>query len=177
MRRRVVDRQLRLARETLREALAVDERHDEVHHPLALVDRVDRHDVRMRQLRRRLRLAQEALAHVGVERELRRQQLDRDASVQAHVRRAVDDGHPASADLRVYQVLCADRGDQPVEQVVGHPRSEARRAPELRPPPTRPISSATYTASSTFSARLSACTASEVMCWCICGLALSRIRS
>ena len=35
------------------------ERHDEVDEPVALVDRVDRDDVRVRELGRRLRLAQE----------------------------------------------------------------------------------------------------------------------
>src|SRR5688500_2393913 len=131
----------------------------------------------MGELRRRLRLAEEALADVGIERQLWRQELDRDAPVEAHVGGAIDDGHSPSADLRVHQVLGPDRSDEPVEQEVGHPCYVARRAPEPRALPTRPISSATCIASSTFSAMLNALLASDVMCWCICGLALSRIMS
>ena len=59
----------------------------------------DRDDVRVRQLRGRLRLAQEALADAGAERQLGREHLDRDAAVQPDLARAVDHGHAAAPDL------------------------------------------------------------------------------
>ena len=143
--------QARLAREPLRKALTVHERHHEVHDAFAFVDRINGNDARMCELRRGLRLPQEPLANVGVERELGRQHLDRDSAVKPEVGRAIDDRHPASADLRVDEVLRPDRDHQTVEQVVGHPRS-ARRELDIERPPRRSISSATRSASSTFSA-------------------------
>ena len=131
----------------------------------------------MRELGRRLGFAEEPLADVRIERQVGGEQLDGDATVEAYVGRQVDDGHATSADLRVHQVLGPDRGHEPVEQEVGHSRYVARRAPEGRALPNRSISPATSIASSTLSARLRALLASEVMCWCICGLAPSRIMS
>jgi hypothetical protein len=51
--------------EALAEVLAVDARHHEEHQPVGLVDRVDRDDVRVRELRGRLGLAQEARADLA----------------------------------------------------------------------------------------------------------------
>src|SRR5919202_347139 len=50
--------------------------------PLALVHRVDGDDVRVVELRRRLRLAQEPRAHVAAEGEVGREDLDRHAAPQ-----------------------------------------------------------------------------------------------
>ena len=44
----------------LREIVTIHTRHDEVHQPFLLIDRVDRHDVRMRELCGHLGFAQKA---------------------------------------------------------------------------------------------------------------------
>ena len=129
----------------------------------------------MAELRRRLRFANESRAHVGVEREIGRQDLDRDRAVQTQVGGAIDDGHAAAPDLALDQVLRADRDVDAVAQIVVHTyRAAGRlagRVPVLR------ISSDTYSAVSTLSARFSASIASDVMCCGVCEPALSRIRS
>ena len=72
---------------------------------LRLVDGVDGDDVRMVQLRRRLRLAQEARLDLAAERELRRQDLDGDRALQAPVFGPIDDAHSAPPDLAVQLVV------------------------------------------------------------------------
>jgi hypothetical protein len=57
---------------------------------------VERADVRMRELRDRLRLPLEALARLGRYGEMRRQDLDRDLAAQPRVPRPVHFPHPAS---------------------------------------------------------------------------------
>jgi hypothetical protein len=93
---------------SLRECLAVDEAHDEVDEPGTLVHRIDGNDVRMAQPRRRLGLAQEPRPDVGAVRELGWQQLDRDVALEPQVARAVDDPHPAAAELALDVVLLAE---------------------------------------------------------------------
>ncbi len=58
--------------EALRERLAIDEGHDEEDQPIALIDRVDRHDVRVRELCGCLGFLQEPAPDVRPEREIRR---------------------------------------------------------------------------------------------------------
>ena len=76
--------------------------------------------MRVRQLRRRLRLAREAQPNGGVVRELRRQHLDRDRAVEAEVAGAVDDGHAAAPDFAFDVVLLAERGDDAVVERIAH---------------------------------------------------------
>ena len=113
-------RRTRLAAQALRQALAVDEAHDEEHQPVALVHRVDGDDVGMAELGRRLRFAQEARADLLAIGELRRQHLEGDAAAQAHVHGPVHDGRAAAADLGLDVVGVADGGDDPVVQQVRH---------------------------------------------------------
>ena len=107
----------RLARLAARGACArlppVDERHDEVGDAVALADVVDRHDVRVRELRRRLRLAREArrgsawsCASSGG------RTLIATGRFEPEVARAVDDGHAAAADLVLELVVLADGGER-----------------------------------------------------------------
>ncbi len=98
-----VERQ-RPALETLGERLALQVLHDQVVDLAALVrlgaDVVQRADVGMRERRDGLRLAVEALLHLGIQREVRRQHLDGDRAVQPRVGGLVDLPHAARADGR-----------------------------------------------------------------------------
>src|SRR5579862_2288022 len=67
-----------LANQQRAHALPIHQPHDEVDQSLVLVHGIDGHDVRMRELRGRLRLANETRADIRVEGKLRRQDLDRD---------------------------------------------------------------------------------------------------
>src|SRR6185436_5591967 len=88
-------------RHVLDHALEVAARH-ELHRQeqsaAALADVVDLDDVAVAQPARRLRLAQEALAQVVLARELRRQHLDRDATLQHRIAGLVDGAHRAGAE-------------------------------------------------------------------------------
>ena len=115
-----IDGQTRLSRKASGETLAFDQRHDDVDDATALVDRIDRDDAGMTQLRGRLRLTQKACLDVGVEGQLRWQRLDRDMAMEPKVQRAEDSGHAAATDLGFYQILIAHRGDDAVIQIVSH---------------------------------------------------------
>jgi hypothetical protein len=121
-----------LASEALGETLALDQPHDEVGEPAAFVDRVDGDDVRMIQLRGSLRLAPEPLPHAGVEGQLRRQHLDRNAPIEAQVAGRIDHGHAPAADLVVDQKEVADRGHDAVVHGAGHMTSDAARPSDRR---------------------------------------------
>ena len=62
----------------------------------------------MVQLRRGLRLAQEARLDLAAERELGRQDLDGDGALEAAIFRPIDDAHPAAPDLAVQLVVRAE---------------------------------------------------------------------
>ena len=98
----------------------VDVRHHEVRDARPFTHVVDRHDVRMGQLRRRLRLAREPQPNGGVIRELRWQHLDRHRAVEAIVASAVDDGHAAATDFAFDMVLVAERSDGSVVERIAH---------------------------------------------------------
>ena len=157
------DRPGAFASQTRSDAFAIDQAHDEIDDGVFFVDAVNRHDVWMRQLRRRLRFADEPGADIGVERELRRQHLERNGPMQAQVERAIYDGHAAATDLALDQILCADRDRHAVEQRISHSQ-RAGDAPAERAPTPRAISSATKSALSTLSASESASIASDVTC-------------
>ena len=87
----------------------------------------------MAELRRRLRFPNEAGTHIGIEREIGRQDLDRDGAIQSQIGGAIDDGHSAAPDLTFDQVLFADRDGDAVAQVVVHlPRGLATRRTRSR---------------------------------------------
>ena len=128
----------------------------------------------MAELRRGLRFTQKARADVVVERELRGERLDRDVTVQPQIECTKDGRHTAASDLALDQILVAHGGDDAVVQIISHgvrPRvrfvdGNVRYGPavdrtEVRRP-IRPISSATYRALSTLSARESASIANDV---------------
>ena len=80
---------------------SLDEPHHEVQLAVELARVVDRHRVRVLERHRELGLALEALSEALVEREVRRDQLQRDRAFQALVVRAVDDTHAALTGERL----------------------------------------------------------------------------
>ena len=108
-RRTCVDGQLAILVHLARERRPFDERHDEVDEPIALIDAVDRHDVRMAQLRRRLGLAQKSRLDLAAEGQLRRQQLDRDQTFQPAILRTIHDAHAAAPELVVELIIGGER--------------------------------------------------------------------
>jgi len=102
---RLVRRQLAAALELRPERLAVHIRHHEVDQPVGpLADGMDRHDMGVRQPRRRLGLAQEAQPDLLAEREIRRQHFDGDLALQALVAGVEHHAHSAPADLSLERV-------------------------------------------------------------------------
>src|ERR1043165_5695308 len=74
--------------------------HDEIDEPVgSLTDRVNRHDVRMRETRGGFGFTQKAYTDFFPERQLRRQHLHRDAPLQPLVARMVHDPHAPSPDF------------------------------------------------------------------------------
>src|SRR6185312_12417023 len=66
-------------------------------------------DVRVRQPRRRARLAQEEVAQLALRGEMGRQHLDRDVPVEAHIAREEDRTHAAASELALDGVLRSQR--------------------------------------------------------------------
>ena len=93
----------------LRERLAVHERHHIEDEALAILDRVDRDDVRVRELGREPRLAQEPITQPRLRRPLGRQQLDRDRTIEMDLARQVDDPHAPAAEFAVERVPAGER--------------------------------------------------------------------
>src|SRR5262249_21252437 len=75
---------------------------------LGFVHGVDVDDVRVVQLRRGLRLAQEASLDLTAECELWRQDLDGDRALESAILGAIDHAHPAAPDLGVQFVVRAE---------------------------------------------------------------------
>ena len=80
----------------------------------------------MAELRGGLRFANESRAHVGIEREIGRQDLDRHRAIQSQIGGAVHDRHSAAPDLILDQVLVADRDGDAVAQIVIHASTRGR---------------------------------------------------
>jgi hypothetical protein len=105
---RLRQRELRLAREVIAQRARFDEGGHVVEHAVRLPGVVHREDVRVRELRRDLDLAQEALggdrqAEVGAE------DLERDRAPVPEVAGEEDDRHPAASDLSFDLVSIAER--------------------------------------------------------------------
>ena len=110
-RARRIERALRA--QELAKVGALHEAHDEVEAAVELARVVNRHDVRVLERHRELRLAREALAEAFVRGELGGHQLQRHDTLEAKVARAVDDAHPALPDelLRaIAEEVVADEG-------------------------------------------------------------------
>src|SRR4029079_12984774 len=114
-----------------------------------LVDTVDRNDVGVVELRRGLGLANESRAHVLIEGDVGRQHLDRHRAIEARIDRAIHDGHPATPDLTLDEVLGADRDGDAIVQIIVH---GYRAACPLASREFPRISSETMSALSTLSA-------------------------
>ncbi len=99
-------RPLARCREPVVQRAAVDELAHEILRSVVLADVVHRHDMRMVQRRRRLGFLLEAPPRLRVG-ERRRQELDRDRTMQLRVGRAIDDAHAAAADHLV-NLIAAD---------------------------------------------------------------------
>ncbi len=93
----------------LAERLALHVGHREPDQVADRVHVVDRDDVRVRELGRHLRLAEEALAQRGLPGHVGRQQLDRDETVQLDVARQKDDAHAAAPQLTLQRVAADHR--------------------------------------------------------------------
>jgi hypothetical protein len=72
-----------------------------------------------------LRFANEALANIRVERQIRRENFDRNRAIQAEIRRQVHHGHPAAPNLSLDEILSANSSRHTVAKVVIH--TSARR--------------------------------------------------
>ena len=86
-------------REHGREVLAAHEAHREEERAVELARVVDRDHVRVVERRRQARLAQEAVAEVGVARQLGHEHLQGDGPAEVHVLGAEHDAHAAAAEL------------------------------------------------------------------------------
>ena len=109
-----VERQ-RIVRDAAIERLAVEQLHRDEVLAVRFFDRVDRADVRMIERARRPRLALEPLERRPVARQLRRQELQRDASSELRVLGLIDDAHPAAAESTGDGVVENGFSDQDLE--------------------------------------------------------------
>ena len=98
---------------------AFNVRHREEHELPHLVHGKDRHDVGMRQLRRRARLPQEPLPQRRVPRLGGREQLDRDRPIEPHLPRQVHDPHAATPQLALERVAPGHGGLEREEEGIG----------------------------------------------------------
>jgi len=95
----LVDRQRAFA-QPIRQRLALEELHDQVVGSVLVAHVVKRANVRMRELRDRLRLTLEALPQLRRGGHVRRQNFDRDIAAEPRVLRLVDLPHPSRTDGR-----------------------------------------------------------------------------
>ncbi len=115
----VVDRQLLLLIDHVLERRARDVLHHEVVEAAFALDAVDRDDVRVVELRRRLRFLLEALDDVLVHRDVGREHLDGDFALERQVMREEHRPHAAFSHHPVDAVLPLDEALQPLHQTVG----------------------------------------------------------
>ena len=90
----------RPAGQTIGERRPFDELEDQRGHAVRFFEPVDRADVRMVERREQARFAREAGAALGIGREVRRQDLDRDVTTELAVARAIDLAHATGAERR-----------------------------------------------------------------------------
>ncbi len=119
-----------------RQWLATQELHDEIDHPAGLADAIDRDDAGVLELGGRTGFALEPLDELLVEREGKRQDLDRHVSLQLLFARLEDDGHSAAAQLfedlvLVFQLLPHQIDLRHVDLLVVH-GGDRRRARQIQ---------------------------------------------
>src|SRR5262249_17270744 len=118
----------RLAALPRRERLAVDELHRDEHLVAVLADLVDRHHVRMRHLRHRLRFAEQSRVRrratfAGAH------ELDRDRSVELSVVRLEHDAHATFSEFPAHLEVpdsptCGGRGARATGDTIGERRRD-----------------------------------------------------
>jgi hypothetical protein len=133
------ERQEALHREAARgdrlaERLALDELHRQEAEPVRLLDRVQHHDPGMAERGDGLGLALEALDLLGMGRHLRRQHLERDATIETRVEREVHLAHSARAE-RFEDLVRAERAadETAVWLHLGHVAHYDAAVPETDP--------------------------------------------
>ena len=95
---------------------------------VALFDPVYRRDVRVVERRQQARFPFEACQPIGIVRERRRQDLDRDVAPQARIAGAIHVAHPAGAEQRPNLVGAEPPPDHPHASTRDAPRRAAGRA-------------------------------------------------
>src|ERR1051326_4048631 len=114
------------ALETRRDRFTVHVSHDEIDERVgSLTDRVNRHDVRMRETRGGFGFTQKAYADFFPERQLGRQHLHRDAPLQPLVARMVHDPHAPSPDFTLERKRGPEGLTQALRQRIVHADSES----------------------------------------------------
>ena len=94
-------------------------RHNEPRKVTRFLDPVNGHDVRVKTLGGKARLAQEPASHVAARGNGRGQQLDRDRTFENHVAREIHDAHPAAADLTLQREAAGEGRLQCDERRIG----------------------------------------------------------
>ena len=120
----------------IRQRLPLEVLHDEELDAVLVPDVVERADVRMRELRDRLRLPLEPLADLGARGEVRGQDFDGNRAAEARVAGAVDLAHAAGADL-ADDLVRAEAGAGGERHGFRAIRGSASSAPERGPPGAR----------------------------------------
>ena len=132
------------ARDPIGQRLAFDQFEHERVGLTAVLETVDRGNVRMIERRQHLRLALEARDAIGIERERVGDDLQRDVATELRIARAIDLAHAAGAEggeddfIRTEtgaacNVTATDREPKPPPQ--GEPPGRGGRPPPLPPPP------------------------------------------
>jgi hypothetical protein len=94
----------------LSQGFAFNVAHDEEDEAVRFTHAMDRDDVWMRESGRGARLLHEPFARSGEAREMHREDLDGDVTIQLDVARQVDDSHSAAADLALQGILSGKCG-------------------------------------------------------------------
>ena len=105
---RVLDGKELLAVQPVAQRFAFDERHHVVEHSAGFAGIVQRHDVRMLEIRRRPDLGEKSL-RAERRREVGMQHLERDLPVVAYVLGEINGGHSATPELAVNAVAISER--------------------------------------------------------------------
>ena len=115
--------QLTEARDAIREALALEQLHDDVRGAIDVVAEVeDLHDAGIADRRRRLRFAEEPLHDLRLRRQQRQQRLDGCTAAEQDVLADVDGPHASRADLLDQPVLTDVGSDDVFTSFSGHNR-------------------------------------------------------
>jgi hypothetical protein len=106
--RRGVRGEASAATHAIGQRFTIDICHDEKQNRTVFLDRVNRNDVGMHQLRSGASLAQESFANGRIGREMGRQQFDRDLSLQGDVTREENYSHSPAAEFPVERITAGD---------------------------------------------------------------------